>query len=372
MTRRRDLLKSGLGIAAACSVPDLALAQATEAPIFAPTPGPWRRFALSTRIEVARPKGASGPIEVWMPLPSVSEPDWIRPEESRWTTAATAAVERDPKYGARMLHLVSGDDAATLVAEVVSPAALRDRAVDLAVAGGGASLSEAERRLYLEPTALIPTDGIVKETADRITAGVSGDLARARAIYAWVVENTFRDAATRGCGTGDIAAMLTSGFLGGKCADLNALFVGLARASGIPARDVYGIRVAPSRFGYKSLGANSATVTKAQHCRAEVHLAGFGWVPVDPADVRKVALEEPPGGRALDDAKVVAARQGLFGAWEGNWIAYNVAHDVALPGSAGPELGFLMYPQAEVAGVRLDCLDPDGFVYSITATEIAV
>lgn len=373
MTSRRDLLRSGLGITAACSLPGLAFGQSAGTEAFAPVPGPWRRFELTTRIEIARPAGAAGPIQAWLPLPSVSEADWIRPGESRWTTtAASASVARDPKYGAEMLHLVSADDAATLVAEVASPAELRDRAVELAAAGPAVELSEAERRLYLEPTVLIPTDGIVKETADRITAGAAGDLARARAIYAWVVENTFRDAATRGCGTGDIAAMLTTGFLGGKCADLNALFVGLARASGIRARDVYGIRVAPSRFGYKSLGANSATVTKSQHCRAEVHLAGWGWVPVDPADVRKVALEEPPGNRALDDAKVAAARQGLFGAWEGNWIAYNVAHDVALPGSTGPELGFLMYPQAELAGVRLDCLDPDGFVYGIRAEEVAV
>jgi hypothetical protein len=99
-------------------------------------------------------------------------------------------------------------------------------------------------------------------------------------------------------------------------------------------------------------------------------LAGFGWVPVDPADVRKVALEEPPGKLAMDDAKVVAARKGLFGAWEGNWIAYNVAHDVALPGAAGAQLGFLMYPQTEVASVRLECLDPDAFKYSIEAAEI--
>ena len=62
----------------------------------------------------------------------------------------------------------------------------------------------------------------------------------------------------------------------------------------LPARDVYGLRVAPSKFGYKSLGAGSEVVTKAQHCRAEVFLDGFGWVPVDPADVRKVVLEEPP------------------------------------------------------------------------------
>src|SRR5205085_10265488 len=119
---------------------------------------------------------------------------------------------------------------------------------------------------------------------------------------------------------------------GGKCADLNALYVGRARAAGLPARDVYGIRVAKSELGYKSLGASSEVVTKAQHCRAEVYLTGYGWVPVDPADVRKVVLEEPPTNLAVNDPKVVAARQALFGAWETNRLAYNFAHDVALPG----------------------------------------
>ena len=85
--------------------------------------------------------------------------------------------------------------------------------------------------------------------------------------------------------------MLATRNLGGKCADLNGLYVGLARAAGLPARDVYGLRVAPSRFGYVSLGVRSHIVTKAQHCRAEVYLNDLGWVPVDPADVRKVMLE---------------------------------------------------------------------------------
>ena len=71
------------------------------------------------------------------------------------------------------------------------------------------------------------------------------------------------------------ASCSRSGNLGGKCADLNALFVGLARAAGLPARDVYGLRVARSEFGYKSLGAGAEIVTKAQHCRAEVYPRGL-------------------------------------------------------------------------------------------------
>ena len=128
--------------------------------------------------------------------------------------------------------------------------------------------------------------------------------------------------------------------------------------------------MAKSELGYKSLGASSENVTKSQHCRAEVHLAAYGWVPVDPADVRKVVLEEPPGNRPLDDDMVKRARARLFGSWEMNWMAYNFAHDVALPGSSGASVGFLMYPQAETAEGRLDCLDSDKFKYEITSKEI--
>ena len=269
-----------------------------------------------------------------------------------------------------MVHAQWGDDQTAPVIEVISVVKVQDRAIDLSKPGKMAALSAAERKLYTGSTELIPTDGIVKESADKIVKGAGTDLEKARTIYEWVVENTFRDAKVRGCGIGDIASMLKSGNLGGKCADINALYVGLARAADLPARDVYGLRIAPSKFGYKSLGAGSAVISKAQHCRSEVYLAGFGWVPVDPADVRKVALEEPPANLQLDDPKVVAARNALFGSWETNWLAYNFAHDIALPGTNGPKIGFLMYPQAETASMRLDCLDPDTFKYTITSKEL--
>jgi hypothetical protein len=50
-------------------------------------------------------------------------------------------------------------------------------------------------------------------------------------------------------------------------------------------------------------------------------------------------------------------------------MAYNCAHDVALPGASGPPLVFFMYPQAETAEGRIDPLDPDNFKYEITAKE---
>ena len=80
-------------------------------------------------------------------------------------------------------------------------------------------------------------------------------------------------------------------------------------------------------------------------------------------------LEEPPGNLPLDDDMVKKARARLFGSWEMNWMAYNFAHDVALPGSNGAPLGFFMYPHAETSEGRLDSLDPDSFKYEITSKE---
>jgi transglutaminase-like putative cysteine protease len=228
----------------------------------------------------------------------------------------------------------------------------------------------APPKFFTAPTDYIPTDGIVRKTAQGIVKGAGSDVAKARAIYEWVVENTFRDPKVRGCGWGDIKSMLETGHLGGKCGDLNALFVGLSRSVGVPARDVYGLRLAPSVHGYRSLGVGTPSVTRAQHCRAEFFAQGRGWIPVDPADVRKVALEEPPGNLALGDPKVDAARKRLFGNWEMNWLAYNMGHDIALPHSAGPKLPYLMYPNGETGGERLDQLDPDAFKYSMSAREL--
>lgn len=369
--KRRDFLKTS-ALAAGLALPAWArAADGAAAATFAPDPkAGWRQFEVATKVE---PMQQDGLVRAWVPLPLADETDWFRPLGNVWQgNASLVRVLRDGEYGAAMLYAEWAAGTAVPELEIVSRFATRERAVDFSrPAPKALALPAAEQALYTRATELLPTDGIVRDTALQITAGARTDEDKARAIYDWVVDNTFRNPKTRGCGIGDIKAMLETGNLSGKCADLNALYVGLARAAGLPARDVYGVRVADSRFGYKSLG-KSGNISKAQHCRAEVFLARFGWVPVDPADVRKVVLEEPPGNLALDDARVIAARKKLFGAWEMNWLAYNVAHDLRLPGSDGAALPFLMYPQGETAKGRFDSLDPDAFRYTLTARQIAL
>jgi transglutaminase-like putative cysteine protease len=359
---RRDFLQSG-------SIVSVSLAFAEVERLFSQvtTLDRWRTFQVTTRVEVLK---TSGTTRVWVPAALINETPFQKTLTNTFNCEGGTAKLVESKSDA--LGIIAAEFPAGVrpMLTVTSRIATKDCAVDLSTRGAAPKQNRSELEHFLQPTKLLPTDGIVKETASEITKGAKTDVEKARAIYDWIVENTFRNPKTRGCGVGDIRFMLESKDLGGKCADLNALYVGLARASGLPARDVYGIRVAKSEIGYKSLGASSENVTKSQHCRAEVYLSDYGWVPVDPADVRKVVLEEPPGNRALEDDMVKKARARLFGSWEMNWMAYNFAHDIALPGSNGAPVGFLMYPQAETTEGRLDSLDPDNFKYEITSREI--
>jgi transglutaminase-like putative cysteine protease len=358
---RREFLKTTAAASAVASMPW------REA--VASTTGDWHSYEIVTRVTILKPQGGS---KAWIPLPMMDETEWQRPVGSSWSgNAATARIARDGKYGAAMVFAEwSGSEAAPVI-EVTSGFMTRDRTVDPTKRRPDAGkLSAGDVAFYTAATDLIPTDGIVKETSNDIVKGAKSDVDKARAIYEWVVENTFRDAKTRGCGWGDIKSMLETRNLGGKCGDLNAMFVGLARSAGVPARDIYGLRVAPSIHGYKSLGVGSQNVTRAQHCRAEFFAQGVGWVPVDPGDVRKVVLEEPPTNLKIDHPMVVAARKRLFGGWEMNWLAYNMAHDVKLPGSSGPKIPYLMYTNGETGGKVLDQLDPDAFKYEIRSNGV--
>jgi transglutaminase-like putative cysteine protease len=361
---RRAFLKAGVGASAAA-----AIAGVTGPPrAGAGLPGsetPWRVFEVTTRVEIVNPAGVA---RAWVPLPLMPDTDYHKSLGQSWTgNAATARIVRDEKYGAAIFcsQWPSGEPAP--VVEVLTRFATRDRAVDLKAPGHAVPEDKTVLAQYSKGSHYVRTDGIVAKTAEEIARGRGSDLDKARAIYQWIVENTFRDPKVRGCGLGDIRAMLETKNLGGKCADLNALFVGLARASGIPARDVYGVRVADSAE-FRSLG-KSGDITKAQHCRAEFYVASHGWVPVDPADVRKVVLEEKPG-LSLEDAIVKRARAKLFGAWEMNWLAFNYAADVKLPDSTGEPISFLMYPQAETTEGRRDSLDPASFRYQMSAREL--
>ena len=364
LSRRRFVQTASAALAAA-SVP---LARAEEAPRrFEPQPAGWRSFEVTTTVQL---RDAAGGANVWLPVPSVETP-WQRTSDISWSgNAKDVHLAADGSTGARVL--VARFDAGARDPHIVltNRVETQNRAVDWKQRGGEPA-DASDLRHWLAPSELISTDGIVRKVARQIVLGARDDREKAQRIYDWVIVSTYREPKVKGCGTGDIKAMLETGNMSGKCADINALFVGLCRAAGVPARDIYGVRLVPSAFNYRELGANPASLKGAQHCRAEVYLKEAGWVAMDPADVTKVMRQETPEWIKDAGHPVVApVRKALFGNWEGNWMGYNSASDVKLPGAKQGKLGFFMYPQAETAAGALDPYDPDSFAYQITAREI--
>jgi len=360
MLRRALLSSATLALAAAGTLarPFPAMAQAGTQ---VGTPPGWRRFAVTTRVTIPDAGGA----QLWLPLAQTAG-GYQASAGLDWQSNATAAVVQDSRYGTDILRVTwDGNTAGPKAIDVVQTIVTCDRQ------GASALLpvTAAERRFWLEPTESVPVDGIVRSTAERIVGGRTDPKEKLRALYDWVVDNTSRNPETPGCGFGDVKSMLESGNLSGKCADINGLMTALARGAGLPARDVYGIRVAASRY-FRTMGA-SGIISKAQHCRSEVYLEGSGWFPLDPADVRKVILDHK---LPVESAEVMDLREKLFGMWEMNWVGYNSATDIQLPGAAAqqkPNFAFLMYPCAFTSAGQPDCLNPARFQYEITAREVS-
>ncbi|MBM3645543.1 MAG: transglutaminase family protein [Alphaproteobacteria bacterium] len=327
-------------------------------PAFRPRPGAWRTFDLVTRLE---PRASGKAVRVWVPLPSFEAPDWQRAAPPEWLGNAQT-VERfwDTVSGAEILSF-AWDAGARPATTLTIRVRTRERAIGPPAPGRPPRLSETDRRRWTTRDAADPA---VLARAREIASGAGDDVARA--LHLWVASEGRFDANARGRSPASLAAENQPT---GDAAALNGLFVALARALEIPARRLAGLRVAASRFEFTSLGPNAADLSRAQHTRAEVWLAGSGWTAADPADACRVRALEPRDNLGPGDARLVDLRAALFGAAENNWIAFNAADSLGLPGATRAPLALFDRPVAETPDGPLPD-DPDAFAYTLTAREI--
>jgi transglutaminase-like putative cysteine protease len=358
---RRSLLAAAGALPFLPLAPTGALAQAATR-LTTPDPAQrWRFYEITYAVTLPTENART---RLWLPLPH--EARWQRLDSMSWTSnAPQPGLYKEPTRGVAAFYAEWPEGGPERTAEVRLRIATLNRQVTPRH-GMAAEPIPSDVAYYLKPSSMIQTDGIVKRTADQIVGSSQDPLEKAQKVFDWVSDNTFRDPQVKGCGIGDIKGMLTTGNLGGKCADLNALFVGLCRAAGVPARGVYGVRLSPSVM-FPAMGAAGPDISKAQHCRAEFWIAGAGWVPADPADVRKVILDNKV---ALDDPRLKELRGYVVGSWEGNWMAFNTERDVKLPPTGHGPVNFFMYPEAMTAKGELDGIDPEVFGYKITARPV--
>lgn len=337
-------------------------------------------YEFTQTYDLVAPKGSSGETKLWIPLPSNTAYQDIK-SLTYSGNYQNAYITENNQYGAKTLFAIWDEKAEKRDLKVTLVVETRDREPMAQKALENYQVPEKivygiDVQPYLLPTEHIKTDGIVKEFAEKIVGNEKNPLKQAELIHKWIVANMERDNSVLGCGDGDVEKILTSGKLSGKCTDINSVFVALARAVGIPAREVFGIRLgrpikmneySKTAFG-KADEQGVANVSGGQHCRAEFYLAGFGWIPVDSADVAKMRLEEK---KSVDDPATQAVSKYLFGNWEMNWMGYNHARDFEL--YPQPELAPLNnfgYPYAEIGGDPFNSFDPKVFKYAFISKKL--
>ena len=212
----------------------------------------------------------------------------------------------------------------------------------------------AEFEEYLGASNLVKIDGKIKELSDEITEGKETVEDKALAIHQWIFENMVRNDDVTGCGLGDVESSLVS--LDGKCTDIGSVNIALLRATGIPSREIFGVRLKDE--------AGASDVTKGQHCWVEYYQPGTGWVTTDIADVLRAVLYED---LEKDGEKAQEIKEFYFGNLDAVRVGFTTGRDLSLvPEQDAPFVNQFGYPYAEVDGEPLDFYDPEGFGYIIT------
>ena len=179
-------------------------------------------------------------------------------------------------------------------------------------------MKDPRLKMWLEPDRLVPLNELILGMSRQITANEQTDLGKVRAIYDYVVDNMTYKKEGDGWGQGDISWACTTKT--GNCTDFHALFTGLVRASGIPAKFAIGFPLPPERGTGQISG---------YHCWSEFHLNGYGWVPVD----------------ASEASKHPKTREYYFGSHDENRVEFTEGRDILLsPPQKGEPLNFFVYP----------------------------
>jgi len=298
------------------------LLAALPTPTYAP---PRRAFTFTYTASIPSvPKGTQR-VAVWIPYP-VSDPHQ-KISHVKLAGPGRATIEKDRR---------SGNTFASFVVEAPRPgpidlsltfAVVREEYVARAFAKADhRPVSPLDPTLapFLQPDRLVPLDARVRALSAEVTQGQTTDLARAHAIFDYVVSTMKYDKSGEGWGRGDIAWACDA--KRGNCTDFHALFIGLARAAGIPAR---------FSIGFPLPADKSEGEVAGYHCWAEFWLSGYGWVPVD----------------ASEAAKHPEKKEYFFGAHDENRVQLSTGRDLVLvPPQQGEPLNFFVYPYVEIDG----------------------
>jgi transglutaminase-like putative cysteine protease len=285
---------------------------------------PARTFEFTYQVHVPAIPDAQGSTRLWIPLPQADGYQDIR--DVKLESAAASMQGRDPEYGNRFAVFTPSAQQAAAGFDVTLhfTATRREHQVSLTPSTYAAVTRDPMMQRYLEPDKLVPLNGTIAELAKEHTAGAKTPLEKARQIYDFVVATMRYDKSGEGWGRGDAIWACTA--KRGNCTDFHSLFIGMMRASGIPAR---------FEIGFPLPEGKSEGDIPGYHCWAEFFVDGIGWIPVD----------------ASEAWKNLAKRDYFFGAHDSNRVFFTYGRDIRLsPEQKGEPLNYFIYPYAETNG----------------------
>jgi transglutaminase-like putative cysteine protease len=286
-----------------------------------------RSFDFTYQVHFPATKNPAGPVRLWIPLPL---PDGYQDLSAlHIDSPVTFSRGRDPEYkDSFAVFKPTLRQAATGFDVTLRFTATRHEhkvSLDGAFDKVSARLpADPMLQRYLEPDKLVPLNGIIAQLAKEHTAGDTTTLQKARHIYEYVVSTMRYDKSGTGWGHGDAVWACTS--KRGNCTDFHSLFIGMMRASGIPAR---------FEIGFPLPEDKSEGDIPGYHCWAEFYLNGIGWVPIDASE----AWKHPD------------KHDYFFGAHDVNRVFVTYGRDIRLSSEQkGEPLNYFIYPYAEVNG----------------------
>jgi len=263
-------------------------------------------------------------VDIWTPVPQSDERQTIGHLEVQCNYPYS--FETEPEYNNSILRVQAAGSLPESLAVAMNFSVTRHGYHILQNQDkNSGQTSEAALQRALAPDHLVPLDGKVLDEVKQVVREDMTTLEKARAIYDHVVQTVSYDKSGTGWGRGDV--IYACDVRKGNCTDFHSLFIGMARASKIPARFVIGFPIPENVNQGKIAG---------YHCWAEFYIEGTGWLPVD----------------ASEASKNRDKTNDLFGGLDAHRVQFTVGRDirVASMGEDSEPLNYFIYPQVRIDG----------------------
>lgn len=239
-----------------------------------------RTFGLTYQVVVPKYPKESEWVDLWLPFPATGPHQILHALEVR--TGLDYSVGFDPVYGNAILHSRFPKQEGPVSIEVSTTVTRLEWSVDAAV-GKAIPLPETKGHFgaALASTRFVKITDEIRQIAADIMREKSGVMQIARAVYDHVLGTMSYDKSGDGWGQGSTEFACDIGR--GNCTDFHSLFLGIARACGIPAQFEIGVALPNEAKG------DISWYKCGYHCWATFYAHGIGWIPVD---ISEAALHE--------------------------------------------------------------------------------